>query len=108
MRKSETVVLPDGLKKIHNDAFSRCTKLNNVTLPESLIKIGNGAFSVCESLESIKIPDYINAALETSVNDSVNGLGTGVFDGCTALSNVTFWCSHDSNFRLAFLEVQKL
>lgn len=86
----ETVVLPDGLKKIHNDAFSRCTKLNNVTLPESLIKIGNGAFSVCESLESIKIPDYINAALENSSDDSVNGLGTGVFDGCTALSNVTF------------------
>lgn len=65
----ETVVLPEGVEEIADQAFSGCKNLKNITLPSTLKKIGFAAFGDCSSLTSINFP----ASLETT--------GSGVFGG---------------------------
>ena len=51
----ENVVIPEGVKRIENLAFSDGS-ISGVTLPESLEHIGMWAFQDCESLYTISIP----------------------------------------------------
>ena len=74
-----TVTLPEGLTSIGNYAFQDCSSLATVTLPESLQTIGNNAFRNCTFLGEVRIPSGV-----TSVSSSAP------FDGCTALTKVTF------------------
>ena len=56
-RKNITsVILPEGLTTIGNNAFTGCTNLKTVLLPNTVIYIGNNAFWECSSLESIDLP----------------------------------------------------
>jgi hypothetical protein len=84
-----SVVLPQGLKKIGENAFIYQVKLASVVIPNSVIEIGNEAFRQCSALKSIDIPD------------SVTTLGTSVFfqsgierftlgKGITVISNDLF------------------
>lgn len=50
----EKLILPNGLKKIGDSAFSGCYRLKNIVIPESVIEIGNNPFIGCTSLESIE------------------------------------------------------
>ncbi|MBQ9456700.1 MAG: leucine-rich repeat domain-containing protein, partial [Thermoguttaceae bacterium] len=71
---SETeVVVPEGVTKIDEGAFSRCDSLKSVVIPEGVKIIGNEAFFVCDSLTSVAIPD------------SVKKIGNRAFSGCPAL-----------------------
>lgn len=54
-----TIVLPENLLIIENNAFNNCTKLNKIVFPNSLERIENYAFSSCKSLEDISIPENI-------------------------------------------------
>lgn len=84
----ETVDLPQTLVTIQSEAFRNCKALDGIVLPEKIAKIGNNAFAICENLKSIVIPDGINAAIENAGDDSVVGIGGGVFDGCIRLDSV--------------------
>ena len=55
----ETVVIPDGITEISDDAFNCCHNLKNITIPDSVTKIGEGAFSVCIGLTNITIPKNV-------------------------------------------------
>lgn len=68
----ESIKIPDNVTKIGNSAFSRCSKLNNVIVPSSVTEIGGTAFGNCTALDSIQIPDSVI-------------LGTSVFSQCYAL-----------------------
>lgn len=46
----QTVVLPDGLTRIGDYAFSGCTSLGDVNIPDSVVSIGRYAFAECISL----------------------------------------------------------
>ena len=48
------VVIPNGVAKIGEYAFSRCTNLTSIKIPSSVTKIGGGAFRDC-----INVNDYI-------------------------------------------------
>lgn len=52
------VIIPEGVKKIRDGAFRECLKLSDVTFPGSLEFIGNGAFMVC-ALKEIEIPEGV-------------------------------------------------
>ena len=49
------VVIPDGVKKIGDDAFYDCKSLTSVTIPDSVTSIGEDAFCFCNSLTSVTI-----------------------------------------------------
>ena len=72
----ETVVIPEGVTSIEDEAFYKCDKLKSVSLPESLSSIGGHAFCDCKSLTSISIPK------------NVTSLGWWAFSGCTNLTSV--------------------
>ena len=71
------IVIPDGVVKIANSAFSSCYDLKSVTIPNSVTSIGNSAFSNCKSLTSITIPN------------SVTSIGESAFSDCTSLTSIT-------------------
>ena len=76
----KNVVIPDGVKKIGNEAFLNYTNLESVSIPNSVTYIDGfvyGAFQGCTKLKSIKLPN------------SITGLGSWVFEGCTSLTDVT-------------------
>lgn len=70
------VEFPDSLKEIDTTAFWHCHNLDSVNLPQGLRTIGNAAFSDCYSLTSISIPD------------SVSDIGGDAFMDCRSLSQL--------------------
>lgn len=70
------VTLPEGLKRIEEDAFLYCSKLREINLPESMKSIGTEAFMGCSELSNIHL------------SDSLTSLGTYAFYGCSSLTNV--------------------
>jgi hypothetical protein len=58
--KIETIILPETIRSIMNNAFENCDQLTSISLPDSLTSIGTKAFSGCTLLESIKIPKNVS------------------------------------------------
>ena len=79
--KLRTVVIPNSVKYIGNEAFSGCTNLRSVTIGNSVVSIGDSAFEDCTILTSIKIPE------------SVASIGDSAFQNCTYL---TIYCETES------------
>ena len=69
-------IIPEGVIRIRENAFYRCSRLTSIIIPDSVTNIGYYAFKDCHSLSSINIPD------------SVTSIGWGVFDECTSLTTV--------------------
>ncbi len=69
-----TVSIPDGIKKIGNNAFQNCKNLRSVTMPESVTEIGDLAFESCQGLKLIHLSKNIKA------------IGTAAFANCTSLT----------------------
>ena len=72
----EEVIMPPGVRSLGDDAFSGCHRLEFIVLPEGLQEIGQECFSGCEKLRNITIPR------------SVVEIGEKAFKG-TALQRVT-------------------
>ncbi len=73
-----SVVIPEGVTAIGNEAFASCEELTDVELPQSVTSIANSAFSHCEGLVSI----------DFSGNENLTHMGINVFYGCTNLETV--------------------
>lgn len=95
--KIETIILPNSLRRIGEDAFHKCSKLKKIVIPDGVLEIGKSAFSFCTSLEEVVIPE------------SVKQLADNAFFRCSSLERVWIpggtelvgnpkWIS-DSNFR---------
>ena len=74
----ENAIIPQGIKKIKDNAFADTKTIKNVTLPDSVETIGRCAFNECMELESVNIPS------------SVKTIGANAFAGCTGLLKVLF------------------
>lgn len=77
MNNLTSIIIPNGVTSIADEAFYGCTGLTSITIPDSVTNIGSGAFNGCTSLTSITIPD------------SVINIGSSAFNGCTGLTSVT-------------------
>ena len=79
-------VIPNGVTKIGDFAFSDYRALTSVTVPDSVTSIGRFAFGNCSALTSV------------TVGSGVEEIGNSAFDGCSNLSGVFIgdvakWCA---------------
>ena len=70
------LIIPDGVSKICDGAFSGCTNLTSIQLPNSLEHIGICAFSRCTGLQKVIMPDELTY------------MGGNIFDGCSSLKSI--------------------
>ena len=98
--RQANVVIPDGVTKIGDYAFSCCSSLTSVTIPDSVTSIGNDAFFNCIGLTSITIPDSVmkigdyafygcSGLTSVTIPDSVAKIGDYAFRNCSRLTSVT-------------------
>ena len=94
----EILVLPEGITYIYGDAFSRCkTQFTTVILPDSLTKISDQAFSGFINLREIIHTEHIEAVGSSALADTaitqidlpnVKSLGYRSFYDCENLETV--------------------
>ena len=72
-----SVLIPDSVTEIGDQAFSSCSKLTSVVIPDSVTTIGDKAFIYCINLTSVVI------------GDSVTTIGGQAFSNCSKLTSVT-------------------
>lgn len=72
----ESIVIPEGVEIIREEAFFDCYYLEEVTLPSTLKEIEYRSFYRCENLETIDL-------------GGVETIGNNAFQGCTSLRSIT-------------------
>lgn len=75
--KDGVAIIPEGTKKIGDNAFYGCTDLTSIVIPASVTKIEDGAFYRCTGLKSVTMPTKV-----LKINE-------GAFAGCTSLTCIT-------------------
>ena len=96
----KSVVLPDSLKIIEEQAFAVCPNLKKVQLNDGLQTIGMAVFDACSELEEVNIPDSLveisrstfnscSSLTEITLGNSVEVIGKRAFMDCSALKNIT-------------------
>ena len=98
-KEATEIVVPEGVEKIGNEAFKKCSSLQSISLPNSLTTIGEKAFCKCISLTELHIPDSVisigdyafwkcTGIVHVNVPRSVNTIGRGVFKDCESLVSI--------------------
>ncbi|WP_319755538.1 leucine-rich repeat protein [uncultured Sphaerochaeta sp.] len=54
-----SIVLPNSVERIEDEAFKQCENLESIMLPEGLISIGDEAFYECRKLATLKLPSTL-------------------------------------------------
>lgn len=96
-----SVVIPNSVTTIENNAFHNCHNLTSVTIPNSVTKIGTYAFFDCNSLESIILPEsltlldaetflYCKGLKSIVLPNSLTLIGEKAFVECTALTEIFY------------------
>lgn len=92
MQNLTSVVLPNSVIRIGNQAFSNCTGLTSTNIPNSVTTIKENAFYNCSSLTSIKIPNsvisigkqafmYCAQLMSVIIGNGVTNIGEYAFSG---------------------------
>ncbi len=55
----DTIILPNTITEIDDEAFFWCLDLKSINIPNSVERIGSKAFSSCYDLETITIPNSV-------------------------------------------------
>ncbi|MEE5992442.1 MAG: leucine-rich repeat protein [Oscillospiraceae bacterium] len=71
-----TVLIPDTVTTIGNQAFWACPELSSIHIPDGVTTIGDRAFFACNELSSINIPD------------GVTTIGADAFRCCEELTEI--------------------
>ncbi len=90
MKYTETVLLPEGLQTLENQAFAFTNSVKNIKLPDSLQTIEPNCFAYNQAITEIVIPEKVTVA-DTSIFTDCHNLETVVFLGdITTISKWAF------------------
>lgn len=64
LMQNDTLVIPEGVIEIGEQAFFRCEGLKHVVIPEGVTTIGCKAFTGCSNLEIIELPKSLTSILD--------------------------------------------
>ena len=95
-----SVVIPDGIVSITDEAFFNCSGLSSVTLPNGIESVGEYAFSGCTGLSGMTLPHSVkvigycafsecSGLTQMTIPSSVAHIAACAFENCTALADVT-------------------
>ena len=99
-KKITSIIIPNNVKSIGEDAFSDCILLKEIYIPDSITSIEERAFEECISLKEITIPDSVTnigkdafydctALKEVNIPNTVESIGEWAFSYCSSLTSVT-------------------
>ena len=71
-----SIEFPFNLRRIGDNAFQKCLKIEEIDIPESVTTMGKGAFSDCKNLSYIKLPV------------SLKEIPSNLFQNCTNLDSI--------------------
>ena len=120
-----SIVLPTGVTRVDDGAFSSCTRLAGVSMASVTRINGNNTFANCSALSSIVLPNgsggisgnttttptvYINSAMfqncasltSITIGMYMPFIGSYAFNGCSSLPNVTLPSSVQNISTFAF------
>ena len=97
---TKVVVIPDSVQRIANEAFLKCSNLEEVIFGAGLVHIGDRAFKECKLLTAVNIPmgletvgenafEYCEKLSSVVFPDSTHTLGSGLFIMCRELLEFT-------------------
>jgi len=107
--KFTSIMIPDSVTSIGNNAFGNCRALTDITFPDSVTSLGERAFEYCTALTSVKfgensrltsIEKYAfsncKALVSIMIPRSVTSIGGGAFISCMIrrvyITDVSAWC----------------
>ena len=115
----KNIVVPEGVTRIPDNAFSYCSMLESVTLPSTLIEIGGSAFVGCSGLREIELPDGLktirssafsgcNQLMEIEFPEALETIDSNAFSGCTGLTEISISANMKSIGNSAFSGIPAL
>ena len=103
----KAVKIPNSIKIISVNAFSRCTSLQDVELPNTVTELGDACFSWCSALDAIDLPEGLTNIKTYAFNEcafenviipsTVTNIMQRAFGFITTLKTVTFKKAVDNN-----------
>jgi hypothetical protein len=95
-----SVVIPNSVTSILNNAFQECTNLASITIGNGVTSIGSSAFRACSQLTSATIGNSVTSIGSSAFNlctsltsitipDGVTSIGDNAFNNCTSLISIT-------------------
>ena len=115
----QSIVLPKGITKIGDDAFSYNTSLTSIKIPNTVTSIGKRAFQGCTNLTSIEIPDTVtyigeycfwncNRLQKIKLSKKIQTINQGLLEGCSSLTEIEIPEGVESIGYAAFRSCDKL
>ena len=113
-----SVIIPNGVTKIGQDAFNWCYNITNIVIPDSVTHISGRAFEYCYFLTNVVIGNnvthiegkafsYCQNLKDLTIGNSVKVIDSQAFQGCGKLESVTLG-KNVTNIDSAFSYCQNL
>ena len=85
------ITIPNSVKSVDVCAFARCAALSAATIPDSVTSIGGGVFAGCSGLKTVNIGRGVRALgrYRWVVQAGIVLEDSGMFEGCSSLTNLT-------------------
>ncbi|MBQ8029334.1 MAG: leucine-rich repeat protein [Clostridia bacterium] len=112
------LVIPEGVTRICEYAFSHRGEIETVTFPSTLVEIGEGAFQAC-NIKNLELPDSLETIEDSAfmscrsittleLKANVKHVGLGAFEYCSALKTVYLHPSLSDVSEWAFMECDNI
>ena len=83
---SKTIILPQSVKDIREEAFAYCQKLTSFIIPKDVVQIAPSTFLDCRSMTNVYYSN--DEGKKTVYNSKITSIGDHAFDSCVSLKKI--------------------